>query len=282
MKKVRPSPKDAGLKSSAPRTNVELEMQARKAFPIECGGRGSERSSRERDISILHKKLAGERDGEGSDVEIDMDSSAGETITSADESGPKVRHLADVFAWKCATGKFISCDEFKGAREGRCFKLGPEGVGCDAETKKKKSSKKGSASQQASEVTTVAETDSGEDSPPSSLQGNAVSTCADDFVSPGEIQQEEPEAKRLQRLDDEHWDRHGKPHPQSAFQTGPSSPSASQSPSSSTFTRPRKKQEPRKTIKKAKALKRKVLRTPPSSANSGCNSDDSSAMDLPC
>jgi hypothetical protein len=139
----------------------------------------------------------GERDGEKSDVEIGIGSSAGETTASTDEPGPKARHLADVFAWKCATGKFISCDEFKGAREGCCFKLGTEGVGCHAETKKKKSSKKVSASQQASEVTTVAETDSGEDSPPSSPQNNAVSTCADDFVSPGELEQEEHKAKRL-------------------------------------------------------------------------------------
>ena len=274
MKKVRASPKDAGLSGKAPRTNVDLEIQARKSFPIEYGDGGAERNSRERDISILYKKLVRERDGVGSDVDVEMDS-------SDVESGPKTRSLADTFAWKYATGAFISCDEFKGAREGYHFKLGPEGVGYYVETKKKKSSTKGS---QASKVTTVAETDSGEDSPssplqspPSSLQSYTVSMYADDFVAPGEFQQEESEAKRLQRVDNEHWDRHGRPHPKSAFQTGPSSPPASQSSSSSTSTKLRKKGT-RKTVKKSKALKRKVLRTPSSSANSGCNSDDSSVI----
>jgi hypothetical protein len=126
-------------------------MQARKAFPIECGDRGSERRTREREIATLHKKLVRERDGDGSDVELGMQSSAEEN--SADELGFRpTRHLAEAFAWKFATTKFISCDEFKGAREGHCFKLGLEGLGHCAESKKNKN-----------EATTVAETDSDED-----------------------------------------------------------------------------------------------------------------------
>jgi hypothetical protein len=99
-------------------------MQARKAFPIEHGDRGSERRTREREVAILYKKLVRERDGDGSDVGLGTQSSAEEN--SADELGFRpTRHLAEAFAWKCATTKFISCDEFKGAREGHCWLLGP-------------------------------------------------------------------------------------------------------------------------------------------------------------
>ena len=245
------------------------------AHPTEYGENGAERQERDREIQKYYAGLLRKREKEA-------------------KKSVKAKKV-----------KFVPSAEFQGARAGFVFKTGSHGVGYYAEPKTTATS-----SSQHSQSQTVFGTDSEADedrapsTPPnveenrvengkdemedltSSLQSNAVSIeYADDFVStfdrPCELQPKESKAKRLQRLDNEHWDRYGKPHPQSAFQTGPSSPSASQSSSSSTSTKLRKKGS-RKTVKKLKAPKRKVIPTPPSSVNSGCDSDDSSVMDLSC
>ena len=158
IKKVRPAPKDAAVKNSTPPTDIELQIQARKAFPCEYGDRGSERRARERDIAVLHEKLVRQRDGETSGVET----SAQEDLTSAEESGPDTRHLANTFDWKYSQSAFIACDRFKGARGGYSFKLGQKGLGYYSDTKKKRSSKRA----QEQDVTMVTETDSDENNDP--------------------------------------------------------------------------------------------------------------------
>ena len=257
------------------KTDAELYYEAQMAHPTEYGENGAERQERDREIQKYYAGLLRKREKEA-------------------KKSVKAKKV-----------KFVPSAEFQGARAGFVFKTGSHGVGYYAEPKTTATS-----SSQHSQSQTVFGTDSEADedrapsTPPnveenrvengkdemedltSSLQSNAVSIeYADDFVStferPYELQQKESKAKRLQRLDNEHWDRYGKPHPQSAFQTGPSSPSASQSSSSSTSTKLRKKGS-RKTVKKLKAPKRKVIPTPPSSVNSGCDSDDSSVMDLSC
>jgi len=235
VKKVRPAPKDATIKNSTPPTDIDLQIQARIAFPCEYGDRGSERRARERDIAILYEKLVRQRDGETSGVET----SAQEDITSAEESGQETRHLANTFDWKYSKSRFIACDTFKGAREGYSFKLGPKGLGYYSDTKKKRSSKKA----QEQDVTMVTETDSDENDDPPSTPSSA-SEYADDF-SP-RLPGESIAAMRL-RLDNEHWDAHGEPHPQSGFQVGMALLSSASSSSSSTSKVQRKSKGKTKT-----------------------------------
>jgi hypothetical protein len=142
MTKVRPAPKGSSVENSAPPTDIDLQIQARKAFPIEYGDRGSERRAREGDITILYEKLVRQHDGETSEIKKGVETSAQEDLTSAEEPGPKTRHLANAFAWKYSKSRFISSDTFKGAREGYSFKLGPKGLGYYSDAKKKRNSKK--------------------------------------------------------------------------------------------------------------------------------------------
>jgi hypothetical protein len=96
-KKVRPAPKGTDVKTITPPSDTDLQIQARKAFPIEYGDRGPERRARERDIAILHEKLVSQRDGKT--LEMDIATSKQEAHTSAEEPGSETRHLANTFAW---------------------------------------------------------------------------------------------------------------------------------------------------------------------------------------
>jgi hypothetical protein len=236
IKKVRPAPKGASVKNSTPPTAIDLQIQARKAFPIEHGDGGSERRARERDIAILHEKLVRQRDGETSEIKMGVETSAQETNASADESGPETRPLAKTF----------SSDTFKGPREGHSFKLGSKGMGCYSDTKKLRNSNKA----QEQEITTVAETDSDSDKgdgPPSTP--SSVSEHADDFSQrkPGECI-----AAMRMRLDNERWDARGRPHPQSGFQVGIAPPSSASSNSPSSFTLKPKKKLKARALRKSK------------------------------
>jgi hypothetical protein len=257
------------------KTDVGLFVEAQRAYPLEHGESGAGRQQRGRDIQKYYAGLLRERDKQA-------------TKSS-----------------KSKKSKFFRSSEFNGARPGFVFKTGSKGVGYYAEVKDGRNAKCSTTTTDSSQQPqTVFGTDSEADedqappTPPnfdeievdngkdamedltSSLQSSAVSQHVDDFVSPCEHQQEETTAKGLQRLDNGHWGRCGKPHPQSAFQTGPSSPSASQSSSSSNSTYLRKKGLC-KTTKKPKASKRKVVQPPPSCANSESETDDS-VMDLSC
>ena len=238
------------------KTDVGLFVEAQRAYPLEHGESGAGRQQRGRDIQKYYAGLLRERDKQA-------------TKSS-----------------KSKKSKFFRSSEFNGARPGFVFKTGSKGVGYYAEVKDGRNAKCSTTTTDSSQQPqTVFGTDSEADedqappTPPnfdeievdngkdamedltSSLQSSAVSQHVDDFVSPCEHQQEETTAKGLQRLDNGHWGRCGKPHPQSAFQTGPSSPSASQSSSSSNSTYLRKKGLC-KTTKKPKASKRKVVQPP--------------------
>ena len=225
-----------------------------------------------------------QRGGETSEIDMGIETSTQETITSADEFGPETRHLANAFPWKHSKSKFISSDTFKGAQEGYIFqfnsKLGPKGLGYYSDTKKKRSSKKA----QEQEITTVAETDSDEeDGPPSTP--SSVSEHADDFSQrkPGECI-----AAMGMRLDNEHWDAHERPHPQSGFQVGMAPPSSASSNSSSSSTsKPKTKvkahalRKSSKTKKASKlAAKSRVAKNDTSSASS--DTDEVEDLDMDC
>jgi hypothetical protein len=281
MKKVRPTPKGASVEKSAPPTDIDLQIQARKAFPIEYGDRGSERRAREGDIAILYEKLVRQRDGETSEIKKGVETSAQEDLTSAEESGPETRHLANTFAWKYSKSRFISSDTFKGAREGYSFKLGPKGLGYYSDTKKKRNSKKA----QDQEVTTVTETDSDENENPPSTP-SSTSEYADDFSPrrPGES----IAAMRL-RLDNEHWDAHGKPHPQSGFQVETAPPSSASSNSSSSSTSKLQRKSKIKTLRNSKtkkasklAAKSRVAKKDINSNSDSPDTDEVEDLDMDC
>ena len=267
MKKVRQASKDAAVKNSTHPTDIELQIQARKAFPCEHGDRGTERRARERDIAVLHEKLVRQRDGDTSGVET----SAQEDLTSAEEPGPDTRHLANTFDWKYSQSAFIACDTFKGAREGYSFKLGQKGLGHYSDTKKKRSSKRA----QEQDVTMVTETDSDENDDPPSTPLSA-SEYADDF-SP-RLPGESVAAMRL-RLDNEHWDARGRPHPQSGFQVGMALHSSTSSNSSSSSTskvqRKSKGKTTTKTLRSSKTKKASKLAAKSRVAKEDTSSDSS-------
>ena len=281
MKKVRSAPKGASVEKSAPPTDIDLQIQARKAFPIEYGDRGPERRAREGDIAILYEKLVRQRDGETSEIEKGVATSSQEDLTSAEESGPETRHLANIFAWKYSKSRFIPCDTFKGARKGYSFKLGPKGLGYYSDAKKKRSSQKA----QDQEVTTVTETDSDENDDPPSTPSSA-SEYADDFSprQPGES----IAAMRL-RLDNEHWDAHGKPHPQSGFQVRTAPPSSASSNSSSSSTSKLQKKSKTKTLRNSKTkkssksvAKSRVAKNDTNSNSDSSDTDEVEDLDMDC
>ena len=181
--------------------------------------------------------------------------------------------LANTFDWKYSQSAFIACDTFKEAREGYSFKLGQKGLGCYSDTKKKRSSKRA----QEQDATMVTETDSDENDDPPSTPLSA-SECADDF-SP-RLPGESIATMRL-RLDNEHWDAHGRPHPQSGFQVGMalhSSASASSNSSSFSTTKVQRKSKGKtktKTLRSSKTKKASKLAAKSRVAQEETSSDSS-------
>jgi hypothetical protein len=100
-KRVKPASKDADATTTASRPiNVDLEIRARKAFPIEYGDGGPERLAREYEISLLHEKLVSERDG----TTAKLGKGIAYFTTSRDGSAPTTRHLADIFSASSING----------------------------------------------------------------------------------------------------------------------------------------------------------------------------------
>jgi hypothetical protein len=200
-KKVKQASKDAGI--SRP-TNVDLEIRARKAFPIEYGDGGPERLAREYEISLLCEQLVSERDGTtaklGKGIEY--------FTTSRDGSAPTTRHLADIFS-----ASNINGNQSENARPS---------------------------------------------TPPSEIDPDDREMMS----SSGETR-----AAMLLRLDNEHWDKHGRPHPDSAFQT-------SKAP-----VKPKKKitsaRKTKATAKKpASKTRSKIAESPPAQNNGEGSEDD--------
>ena len=174
-----------------------------------------------------------------------------------------------------ADHSFHPSNIFNGARAGFCFTTGPKGLGYYSDMK-----------QQEIEVTTVAETDSEEDSIPST-PSSVMSEYADDHSQrePGESV-----AAMRMRLDNEHWDKHSRPHPLSAFQVG-SAPAASassySSSSSSSQTRTRSTtaskartlRKSKRTQSKAAAAKSRVAKR---EENSASDTDEVEDTDMEC
>jgi hypothetical protein len=188
---------------------VDLEIQARRAFPIEHGDGGPERLAREYEISLLYEKLVSARDGTtaklGKGIEY--------FTTSRDGSAPTTRHLADIFS---------------------------------------ESTINGNRNEEERPSTPSSEIDPGDHE----LRSSSGVTAA----------------AMLLRLDNEHWDKHGRPHPESAFQT------------SKPPVKPKKKiTSARKTKATAKKPTSKTKSKPaesPPAKNTGDGSDDDDIVDM--
>ena len=208
-KKLKPKKKKdaatptASTARSTP-TDDEIMMKARIAFNghMQYGDGPVEHREMEREIEILYKKLIRKRDRDA------------KKITSDDK----------------AQQSFCQSDTFTGARAGFCFKTGPEGTGYYAEMNTNVDA------ESAAYPETITETDSENDtnhnpSTPSNSEGHTDEFGEDWEEGPSQ----ETHSQRLLRLDNEHWDKHGRPHPQSSFKVGsaPASRSSSSSSSSS-------------------------------------------------
>jgi hypothetical protein len=162
----------------------------------------------EREIEVLYKKLIRKRDRDA------------KKATSDDK----------------AENSFCPSNIFKGARAGFCFKTGPEGTGHYAEVNTNVDVE-GAACPE-----TITETDSENEtnhapSTPSNSEGHTGEFGEDWEEGPSQ----ETHSQMLLRRDNEHWDKHGRPHPQSSFKVGSAPVSRSSSSSSSSSRKLSKK-----------------------------------------
>ena len=226
-KKQKPKKKKTAAASSASNTPTaptddEIMMNARRAFNghMQYGDGPVEHREMEREIDALYKILIAKRDAKKATFDAKADHS------------------------------FDHSNTFKGARAGFCFKTGPKGTGYYAEV----NANVNIESEKYAE--TIAETESENEashtpSTPSNSEGNADEFSEDGVDGHGPSQ--ESHAQMLLRRDNEHWDRHGRPHPQSSFKVGSAPASSSSSSSSSSRKHSKKMARARSTRNSRKA-----------------------------